>query len=103
MCPRSSLCLPLAYNVICLFTGIPNENTLLLAVSHVESHSIIGSESAYSLNSPCILIQLFRFLCCVPGNDSHSMQNQNQNASTMGKTFTGNEMFDGKMVGSFKC
>ncbi|BAT98834.1 uncharacterized protein HKW66_Vig0251720 [Vigna angularis] len=32
------------------------------------------------------------------GNDSHSMQNQNQNASTAGKSFTGNEMFDGKMV-----
>ncbi|WVZ11506.1 hypothetical protein V8G54_016036 [Vigna mungo] len=32
------------------------------------------------------------------GNDSHSMQNQNQNASTVGKSFTGNEMFDGKMV-----
>ncbi|CAJ1932749.1 unnamed protein product [Sphenostylis stenocarpa] len=34
------------------------------------------------------------------GNDSHSSQNQHpsQNASTMGKTFIGNEMFDGKMV-----
>ncbi|KAJ1393734.1 Alpha-ketoglutarate-dependent dioxygenase AlkB-like superfamily [Sesbania bispinosa] len=34
------------------------------------------------------------------GNDSHSMQNQHQsqNGSTMGKTFIGNEIFDGKMV-----
>ncbi|TKY69195.1 Alpha-ketoglutarate-dependent dioxygenase AlkB [Spatholobus suberectus] len=34
------------------------------------------------------------------GNDSHSVQNQHQsqNASTMGKTFIGNEIFDGKMV-----
>lgn len=34
------------------------------------------------------------------GNDTHSVQNQHQsqNASTMGKTFIGNEMFDGKMV-----
>ncbi|XP_020216993.1 RNA demethylase ALKBH10B isoform X2 [Cajanus cajan] len=33
-------------------------------------------------------------------NDTHSVQNQHQsqNASTMGKTFIGNEMFDGKMV-----
>ncbi|KAF1876422.1 hypothetical protein Lal_00029770 [Lupinus albus] len=34
------------------------------------------------------------------GNDSHSIQNQHQsqNLSTVAKTFTGNEMFDGKMV-----
>ncbi|KAL2347825.1 hypothetical protein Fmac_001825 [Flemingia macrophylla] len=34
------------------------------------------------------------------GNDSHSVQNQHQsqNASTMEKTFIGNEMFDGKMM-----
>lgn len=34
------------------------------------------------------------------GNDSHSIENQHQsqNASTLGKTFIGNEMFEGKMV-----
>ncbi|KAF1868503.1 hypothetical protein Lal_00008311 [Lupinus albus] len=34
------------------------------------------------------------------GNDSHSMQNklQSQSLSSVAKTFTGNEMFDGKMV-----
>ena len=39
-----------------------------------------------------------------PGNDSHSMQSQHQSQSlsTIAKSFVGNEMFDGKMVGSFK-
>lgn len=39
-----------------------------------------------------------------PGNDSHHTQNQHQSQSlsTVAKNFIGNEMFDGKMVGSLK-
>lgn len=48
-----------------------------------------------------ILILLYNVF---PENDSLSMQNQQQseNGSTTGKTYISNEMFDGKMVGSFK-
>lgn len=39
-----------------------------------------------------------------PGSESDSVesQHQSQSFSTTAKTFVGNEMIDGKMVGSFK-